>query len=116
MIRRKMPGFDGRPTLPYHVEPGPPEFNRKFQVTTANTAFAGKLLDASMITWLMSADLVSAFMFKLYGRNLLLVWTDLLPESRLGPYSTPPIASPTTFPARSGPSMGRTSNPRPAGR
>ena len=84
MIRRKMPGFGGRPTLPYHVEAGPPEFNRKFQVTTANTAFAGKLLDASMITWLMSADLVSAFMFKLYGRNLLLVWTDLLPESRLG--------------------------------
>jgi hypothetical protein len=37
-----------------------------------------------MITWLTSADLVSAFLFKLYGRNLLLVWTGLLPESRLG--------------------------------
>ena len=84
MIQRKTPGLDARPTLPYHIESGSLEFNRQFQVTTADTTFAAKLIDASMITWLLSAHLVSAFMFKLYGHNLLLVWTGLLPRSRLG--------------------------------
>jgi hypothetical protein len=82
MIRRKMPGFDGRPFLRYHIESGSPEFNREFQVTTANTAFAAKLIGASMSTWLLSAR--GAFMFKLYERNLLLVWSYLLPAPGLG--------------------------------
>lgn len=82
MIQRKMPGLGGRPALPYHIESGSQEFNREFQVTTANTTFAAKLIDASMITWLLSAR--GAFMFKLYGRNLLLVWSYLLPAPGLG--------------------------------
>jgi hypothetical protein len=65
----------------YHIQSG---FDREWWVATANTAFAAKLIDASMITWLLSLSEGGAFIFKLYGRNLLLVWSYLLPAPGLG--------------------------------
>ena len=72
MIQRKMPGFGGRPTFPHHIESGSRDFDRTFQVTPANTAFAAKVIDASMITWLLYES-NRVFMLKLKGRNLLVV-------------------------------------------
>jgi hypothetical protein len=65
----------------YHIESG---FDREWWVTTTNTALAAKLIDASMITWLLSLSAGGAFIFKLCGRNLLLVWSYLLPAPDLG--------------------------------
>ena len=82
MIQRKISGIGGRSAFPYRIDSGSPEFDRKFQVTTAKAAFAAKLIDASMIKWLLSAD--SGFIFKLYSSNLLLVWGGLLQGPYLG--------------------------------
>lgn len=87
MIQRAMPWLGDRQAKlsvvagqapRYHIES---VFDREWWVATANTAFAAKLIDASMITWLLSAR--EAFMFKLYGRNLL-VWSYLLSAPGLG--------------------------------
>ena len=64
----------------YHIEPG---FDHEWWVTTTNTALAAKLIDASMITWMLSLSAGGAFIFKLSGRNLLLVWSYLLPAPDL---------------------------------
>lgn len=94
MIQRKMAGPDASlrerqdwlvwlsviPALRYHVEAGSAEFNRMFRVTTENTTFGAKLIDASMIKWLPSAG---SPLIRLHGRNLGLVWGYRLPASGL---------------------------------
>ncbi len=91
MIQRMMPWLSDEPgqgqapqypQVPrYHVES---EFDRKWVVKTRDTAFAAKLIDASMITWLRSLSESGALVFKLSGRNLLLVWHYLLEAPDLG--------------------------------
>jgi hypothetical protein len=92
MIQRRVPGLrdeevlyrcgaDYTKPLPYRVESGPAEFNRMFQVTTDNTTFATKLIDASMINWLPS--LAGPELILLHGRNLALVWGFLLSAANL---------------------------------
>ena len=76
-----MARLDSGPSpFPHDVHCGSAEFNRVFEVTTADTAFATKLIDASMIDWLLSTG--PEFMFVLLGGNLV-VTCSLLPISDL---------------------------------
>ena len=64
-----------------HIDVRSKDFSRAFQVRTKDTGFAVKLIDASMIQWLLSTE--ATFTFEIQGRNLL-VWCLILPVTRLG--------------------------------
>ena len=76
-----MARLDSGPSpFPHNVHSGPAELNRVFEVTNADTTFATKLIDASMIDWLLSTG--PEFLFALLGNNLV-VTCSLLPTSDL---------------------------------
>ena len=78
VIRKKKPltRLGDRLRLRHDIHFGSAEFNQTFQAMTADTTIAAKLIDDSMIEWLLSTH--ALFTFNLRGRNLL-VWCDRLP-------------------------------------
>jgi hypothetical protein len=64
----------------HHIDFESEDFNRKFRVTASDKDFAVKLIDASMIRWLLSTG--GEFAFEVRGSHLL-VFCHLLPATGL---------------------------------
>lgn len=76
-----MDRLGSRPSiLPHKVDFESTEFNRLFEVSTEDTTFTAKLIDASMIGWLLSIGPVFTFVL---GSRTLLVTCPLLPVADL---------------------------------